>query len=67
MFLLAMTDTEGRQLQVNGGAIAYYCKSATGKGTTISLLGVANGAFLTLDVLDTPEQITTLVNAKLRK
>ncbi|MGQ0567743.1 MAG: hypothetical protein ACT4OK_22125 [Gemmobacter sp.] len=67
MFLLAVTDTEGKQVQINGNNIAHYHKAATGKGTVIAFSVVSNGAFLTMNVLDTPEQITTLVNAKLRK
>lgn len=67
MFLLAVTDTEGRQVQINGNSVAYFHKAASGKGSVIAFSVVANGALLTMNVLDTPEQITTLVNAKLRK
>ena len=67
MFLVAVTDTEGKQVQINGGGVAYFTKAATGKGSTITFSVVANGALVTMNVLDTPEQITTLVNAKLRK
>jgi hypothetical protein len=67
MFLVSVTDTEGRALQINGGSIAYYHKAPTGKGSVIALSVVSNGQLMTLNVIDTPEQITTLVNAKLRK
>jgi hypothetical protein len=67
MFLVAVTDTEGKQVQLNGGSIAYFTKAATGKGSLIAFSVVSNGALLTMNVLDTPEQITTLINAKLRK
>lgn len=67
MFLVAVTDAEGKQIQINGNSIAYYHKAATGKGSVIAFSVVSNGALLTMNVLDTPEQITTLVNAKLRK
>ena len=67
MFLVSVTDAEGRQYQINGSSIAYYTKAPTGKGTLIAFSVVSNGALLTMQVADTPEQITTLVNAKLRK
>jgi hypothetical protein len=67
MFLVAVTDAEGKPVQINGGSVAYYHKAATGKGSVIAFSVVSNGALLTMDVLDTPEQITTLINAKLRK
>ena len=67
MFLVTVQDAEGKQYQINGGTIAYYTKAATGKGTLIAFAVVSNGAFLTMQVADTPEQITTLINAKLRK
>jgi hypothetical protein len=67
MFLIAVHDATGKQYQINGSAIAYYTKDPAGKGTIISFSVVSNGALLTMQVADTPEQITTLVNAKLRK
>jgi hypothetical protein len=67
MFLIAVHDLEGRQYQINGASIAYYTKDTTGKGSVISFSVVSNGALLTMQVADTPEQITTLINAKLRK
>ena len=67
MFLVAVTDTDGKQIQINGNSVAHYTKAATGKGSTITFAVIANGVPLTMNVLDTPEQITTLVNAKLRK
>ncbi len=67
MFLIAVHDHDGKQYQINGGSIAHYTKSATGKGSVIAFSVVSNGTFLTMEVADTPEQITTLVNAKLRK
>ena len=67
MFLVAVTDTDGKQVQINGNSVAWYSKAATGKGSVIAFSVVSNGALLTMNVLDTPEQITTLVNAKLRK
>lgn len=66
MFLVTVHDTERNQLQINGGAIAYYTKGPS-KGAIIHFSSIVNGAFLTMEVLETPEQITTLVNAKLRK
>lgn len=67
MFLVAVTDTEGRQVQINGSSVAYYHKAETGKGSVIAFTVVSNGALVTMNVLDTPEQITTLVNAKQRR
>ena len=67
MFLVTVTDAEGKQVQINGGSIAWYTKAPTGKGTLIAFSVVSSGSFLTMQVSDTPEQITTLINAKLRK
>jgi len=67
MFLVAVNDAEGRQYQINGGSIAYYTRDTTGKGSIITFSVVLNGELLTMKVADTPEQITTLINAKLRK
>lgn len=67
MFLVTVNDAEGNQIQINGGNIAWYRKAPTGTGTLIAFAAVAEGAFLTMHVADTPEQITTLINAKLRK
>jgi hypothetical protein len=67
MFLVTVTDTAGQQVQINGANIAYYSRDPNGKGTVIALAVAGEGGLVTLRVSDTPEAITTLVNAKLRK
>jgi hypothetical protein len=67
MFLVTVHDTAGNQLQINGANIAYYTKDPAGKGSLIALSTAVAGGLFTLTVADTPEAITNLVNAKLRK
>lgn len=67
MFLVSVTDTAGNALQINGGAIAYYVKDKAGKGSVIHLSTAVGGALMTLTVAETPETITTQIQAKLRK
>lgn len=67
MFLVTVYDANGTQLQINGAAIAYYAKDPASKGTVIHLSTALGGALATLNVTDTPEAITTQIQAKLRK
>ncbi len=67
MFLVTVFDTAGNQLQINGASIAYYTKDPAGKGAVIHLSTAIGGALMTLTVADTPEAITTQIQAKLRK
>ena len=67
MLLLAMFDTNGNQVQVNGENIAWYGPDKPGKGSVISFAVPGEAGFVTLRVTNTPDEITTLINAKLRK
>ena len=67
MLLLAMFDTNGNQVMVNGENIAWYMQDKPGKGSVVAFAVPGEAGFATLKVTNSPDEITTLINAKLRK
>lgn len=67
MLWVSVFDLDGNRVQVNGGSIAYYTQDKAGKGSVIAFAMPGDGGFATLRVADKPEEITTQIQAKLRK
>lgn len=63
MLFITLTDAEGKRVQVNIGAAAWFGPAPGGKG---SLITFPNGT-TTLKVAESPDDIFTQINAKLRR
>jgi hypothetical protein len=67
MFLLSVTDTAGKRVQINGDNIAYFTPDSAGKGSVIAFAVAGAEGLVTMRVADTTDALSTLIQAKLRK
>ncbi len=68
MFLFTVHDAAGNKHHVNGNNVAWFARDLPGKGTAIAMTvpGVGGGCVM-LKVVEAPDEIATLIAAKLRK
>lgn len=67
MLFLTLTDNAGKRLFVNAGNFAWFGPDVGGKGSLIQFAVSSEGGQVALRVAESPDDIFTQINAKLRK